>query len=54
MKKVIATILLIVMMIGFLGNCKVQANDSYVVKRELDSVSEKIEPKLGEYDTSTG
>jgi len=54
MKKVIATILLIVMMIGFLGNCKVQANDSYVVKRELDSVSAKIEPKLGDYDTSTG
>ena len=42
MKKVIATILLIVMMIGFLGNCKVQANDSYVVKRELDSVSAKL------------
>ena len=54
MKKVIATILLIVMMIGFLGNCKVQANDSYVVKRELDSVSAKIEPKFGDYDTSTG
>lgn len=54
MKKVIATILLIVMMIGFLGNCKAQANDSYVVKRELDSVSAKIEPKLGDYDTSTG
>lgn len=54
MKKVIATILLIVMMIGFLGNCKVQANDSYVVKRELDTVSAKIEPKLGDYDTSTG
>ena len=54
MKKVIATILLIVMMIGFLGNCKVQANDSYVVKRELDSVSSKIEPKFGDYDTSTG
>ena len=54
MKKVIATILLTVMMIGFLGNCKVQANDSYVVKRELDSVSAKIEPKFGDYDTSTG